>query len=384
MKKLFEIDKLMAKSLTKQICDGYRAAIMEGRLAGGERFPTCREICDEFDVSMIVSAAVVKQLGREGLIRSRPHSGSFVVPQESTAWRDTVLFVNAGGTVSAYASVLLSTLRERLVAAGFLFTSIDMPSRFIGQVEVSRLTAALASRPKLVVLLHARPQAVAAVAKSGIDYIVLYGDAKSSSGKMPGACRGVISCDYRAVLSEFAAHCKAAGIHSVLEFGFSKDNPSAVSALRKAGVKVSTLKIRETPDFCFSGHVQRAGLAAAEKLLADGKGSLPDLIYFNDDYLAAGALISFARHGVRFPEDVRFVSLATKGFEPVWWQELTRVEWDWFAQGDDIARRIIDLLESRAERIDAKISPAYIIGDTFPKELGRALGIETVGVKEEK
>ena len=38
MKKLFEIDKLMAKSLTKQICDGYRAAIADGRLAGGERF----------------------------------------------------------------------------------------------------------------------------------------------------------------------------------------------------------------------------------------------------------------------------------------------------------------------------------------------------------
>ena len=367
MKKLFEIDKLMAKSLTKQICDGYRAAIADGRLAGGERFPTCREICDEFGVSMIVSSAVVRQLGREGLIRSRPHTGSFVVPRDSTAWRGTVLFVNTGGTFSANVGIIASTLRERLASSDFLFASIDMPSRFIGQVEVSRLTAALASRPKLVVLLHARPQAVAAVAKSGIDYIVLYGGAKPSGGKMPGACRGVMTSDYRAVFSDFAAHCKAAGVRSVLEFGFSKDNPSAVSALRKAGVKVSTLKIRETPDFCFSGHVQRAGLAAVEKLLAKGKDALPDLVYFNDDYLAAGALVAFARHGVRFPKDVRFVSLATKGFEPVWWQNLTRIEWDWFAQGEDIARRVIDLLESRAERIDAKMSPTYIIGDTFPE-----------------
>ena len=384
MKKLFEIDKLMAKSLTKQICDGYRSAIMEGRLAGGERFPTCREICDEFGVSMIVSSAVVRQLGREGLIRSRPHTGSFVVPRDSTAWRGTVLFVNTGGTFSANVGIIASTLRERLASSGFLFASIDMPSRFIGQVEVSRLTAALASCPKLVVLLHARPQAVAAVAKSGIDYVVLYGDAKSSGGKMPGTCRGVISCNYRAVLSEFAAHCKAAGVRTALEVGFAKDAASAAPTLRRAGVDVSVLKIRETPDFCFSGHVQRAGLAVAEKLLAKGKEALPDLVYFNDDYLAAGALVAFARHGVRFPEDVRFVSLATKGFEPVWWQELTRIEWDWFAQGEDVARRVIEFLESRAERIDAKIAPAYIIGDTFPKELGRALGIETVGVKEEK
>ena len=367
MKKPFEIDKLMAKSLTKQICDGYRSAIADGRLAGDAKFPTCREICDLFGVSMIVSSAVVRQLGREGLIHSRPRTGSFVVPRDSTAWRGTVLFVNAGGTFSANVGIIASTLRERLASSGFLFTSIDMPSRFIGKADVSRLTAALASRPKLVVLLHARPQALAAVVKAGVDYIVLYGDAKSASQKMPGACRGVISCDYRAVLSDFAAHCREVGVCSALEVGFAKDIHSAVPVLRRAGVEASTLKIRETPDFCFSGHVQRAGLAAAEKLLAKGKDALPDLVYFNDDYLAAGALISFARHGVRFPKDVRFVSLATKGFEPVWWQNLTRIEWDWFAQGEDIARRVIDLLESRAERIDAKMSPTYIIGDTFPE-----------------
>jgi DNA-binding LacI/PurR family transcriptional regulator len=95
-----------------------------------------------------------------------------------------------------------------------------------------------------------------------------------------------------------------------------------------------------------------------------GKGALPDLVYFTDDYLASGALISFARHGVSFPKDTRFVSLATKGFEPVWWQEVTRLEWDWFAQGKTLARRIIDLLESRTERIDAAISPVYRKGAT--------------------
>ena len=367
MNKLFEIDKLMAKSLTKQICDGYRAAIADGRLAGGERFPTCREICDAFGVSMIVSAAVVKQLGREGLIRSRPHSGSFVVPQKTMAWRDTVLFVNTGGTISANVGILAATLRERLVAAGFLFSSIDMPSRFIGQADVARLSAALALRPKLVVLLHARPEALAVVAKAGIDYVVVYGGVKPSGGKMPGMCRGVVANDYRAAFADFAAHCRAAGVRSMLEVRFSKNAAFVASALRRAGVDVSTLKIRETPDFRFSGHVQRAGLAAAEKLLAKVKDKLPDLIYFTDDYLAAGALISFARHGVRFPEDVRFVSLATKGFEPVWWQELTRIEWDWFAQGEELARRIIELLESHIDCIDMNMSPRYIVGETFPE-----------------
>ena len=366
MKNLFQIDRLQTKSLTKQICDGYRSAIAEGRLKGGDRFPTCREICDEFGVSMIVSAAVVRQLGREGLIRSRPHSGSFVVPKESTAWRDTVLFVNSGGTFSAYAGVLSAALRENLVRSGFLFESIEMPSRFIGKADVARLSATLAKRPKLAVLLHARPEVIAAVEKSDVDYVVLDDGAKSFKGKRSTLCRGTISTDYGKAISALVAHCLEAGVKRVLEVGFEKDYASASAALKRAGIGVTVKKVRETPEFAYYGNVQRAGLAVAEKLIAKGKEDLPDLVYFTDDYIASGALISFAHHGVRFPDDVRFVSLATKGFEPIWWQDVTRIEWDWFAQGENIARLIKDLLESRIDRIDTTISPEYVAADTFP------------------
>ena len=56
-----------------------------------------------------------------------------------------------------------ATLREKMTAAGFLLASIDMPSRFIEEADIARLSAALASRPKLAVLLHARPEVVVAV-----------------------------------------------------------------------------------------------------------------------------------------------------------------------------------------------------------------------------
>ena len=365
MEKLFDIDRLRAKSLTKQICDGYRSAILDGRMEGGERFPTCREICDGFGVSMIVSSAVVKQLGREGLIRSRPHLGSFVVPQESTAWRESVLFVNAGGTLSAYASVLSMALRDKLVGSGFLFSSIDMPSRFIGEADVARLSAALASRPKLAVLLHARPEVVAAVEKAGIDYVVIDDSAKPSAAKASRLCRGTVSADYGEAVAAFVGHCKSAGIKSVLEIGFERGYASAAKRLRRTGISASTLKVKETPEFCHYGYVQRAGMTAVEQLLTKGKSALPDLVYFTDDYLASGALISFARHGIRFPQDVRFVSLATKGFEPIWWQDVTRIEWDWFKQGEELSKRIVEFLERRVENMDCTISPEYIAGETL-------------------
>lgn len=376
MKGLFHIDRLRTKSLTKQICDGYRAAIVDGRLKGGARFPTCREICGMFSVSMIVSSAVVKQLGREGLIRSRPHIGSFVVPQESMAWRDTVLFVNAGGAASAYAGALSSALRDRLAESRFLFASIDMPSRFIGREDVARLASALAAGPKLAVLLHVRPEVLAAVEKAGVEYVVLDDGAKPSRCGKSALCRGVITADYGAAIAGFAAHCAASGVRRVLEIGFEKDYASSVAALKGVGIRAAVMKVCETPEFRHYGHVQRAGLAAAEKLLAKGGKALPDLVYFTDDYLAAGALISFARHGISFPEDVRFVSLATKGFEPVWWQEVTRIEWDWSVQGAALAHRVADLLESRAQDISGKISPEYIAGETFPAKLPQNTGMK--------
>ena len=363
--RFFEIDRMQKKSLTRQICDGYRSAIFDGRLKAGDRFPTCREICDEFAVSMIVASAVVKQLGRECLICSRPHIGSFVVPQGASAWRDTVLFINAGGSYSAYAGALSCALREKIVQSGFLFSSVDMPSRFISESDIARLSASLAGRPRLAVMLHARAESVAAVEKAGVEYVIVNDGTLSFDVRKSGLCRGVVSVDYSATVAEFAAHCSSAGVRSVLEIGFERGYASAVTALKRAGIGVSTLKVKETPDFWHCGYVQRAGMSVADKLLSKGKERLPDLVYFTDDYLAAGALVSFARHGIRFPRDVRFVSLATKDFEPVWWQEVTRMEWDWTLQGEGIADGVVCLLEDRADRLECLISPRYITGETF-------------------
>jgi DNA-binding LacI/PurR family transcriptional regulator len=256
-------------------------------------------------------------------------------------------------------------LRDRLVKSGFLFASIDMPSHFIGDADVARLSAALASRPKLAVLLHSRPEAIVAVEKAGIDYVVIDDSAQPAAAKASRLCRGTVSVDYGAAIAAFVDHCKTVGIKSVLEIGFERGYASAVQRLKRTGMSASTLKVKETPEFRHYGHVQRAGLAAAEKLLAKGAAALPDLVYFTDDYLASGALVSFARHGIRFPKDVRFVSLATKGFEPVWWQDVTRIEWDWFKQGEVLAERAVELLERRGISIDCTISPEYIAGATF-------------------
>lgn len=361
---VFKVDRFAAKSLTAQICDGYRAAILDGRLPAGARFPTCREIAAGFGVSMIVSSRVVKTLGDEGLIRARPHLGSVVAPCREKNWRGRVIFVNAGGVCSAYANVLSAELRERLTAADYLFSVVDLPSRFIAPSDTARLAVHLADRPSLVIALHARPEVLDAVTAAGVACLVV-DDGVPAARFRPGRF-GRLRTDYRAAVAAFVRHCTAAGVKRVWEAGFEPGYASAAAALRRAGVSVETIRVAETPAFRFSGEVQRAGFAAFDARLSAVPAELPDAVYVTDDYLAAGALLAFARHGVRLPRDVRFASLATKGFEPVWWQSVTRIEWDWTSCAAQAAGCALQMLGHPGARPDAVLSPLFTVGETFP------------------
>ena len=50
---------------------------------------------------------------------------------------------------------------------------------------------------------------------------------------------------------------------------------------------------------------------------AGGRGWLPDVLFFVDDYIASGAMVALLHEGVRIPEDVRVASLYNKGLGPV-------------------------------------------------------------------
>ena len=67
-------------------------------------------------------------------------------------------------------------------------------------------------------------------------------------------------------------------------------------------------------------------------------GDLPDALVFYDDYVAAGALLSLARHGVKVPEDVKVLTFSNKGLGPVFFKPLTRFESDHAANAEKIGR----------------------------------------------
>ncbi len=65
----------------QRIADDLRSAILDGDLAAGDRLPSESELTREYGVSRIVATQAYSVLRNEGLIDSKPGSGSFVRPR---------------------------------------------------------------------------------------------------------------------------------------------------------------------------------------------------------------------------------------------------------------------------------------------------------------
>ncbi len=76
-----------SQSLYEQIFEYYRARILAGRLAPGDRLPTERDLMERFSVSRITARRALDELEQAGLIFRRRGSGSYVADPKKDAAR---------------------------------------------------------------------------------------------------------------------------------------------------------------------------------------------------------------------------------------------------------------------------------------------------------
>jgi DNA-binding LacI/PurR family transcriptional regulator len=140
----------------------------------------------------------------------------------------------------------------------------------------------------------------------------------------------------------------------------------AVPALREAGIEADEWQTPVPPEYGRTEAVARGAMEAFAARLADeGRGWLPDLLVFTDDYVTSGALLSLNRAGIRVPDDVRVVTISNKGLGPVYPISFTRIENDPDLHGDRIADSVLAFLSGHSMRV-RNLVPQYIVGETFP------------------
>src|SRR5215471_4073020 len=72
------IERKSRQPMYKQLYEGYREAIVERRLSGGQRLPSTRSLAAELRISRIPVLNAFEQLLAEGYFESRPGAGTFV------------------------------------------------------------------------------------------------------------------------------------------------------------------------------------------------------------------------------------------------------------------------------------------------------------------
>ncbi len=361
----FRIERQAGKTLTDQVAEGLRQCILTGRFKPGETLPTKLEMAAELGVNDITVRRALAQLTAEGFVAPKPRRGILVCDRTRHAWRGHVLFASWSGPEMYYRTVLAAEVTRRLHEHRYLVTDLQMDG-----VQQSR------DYPELRTLLDTR----------SVDLVLVEGGGEVDKAALPRILRqsGVpfvhvdqaslvyvgaqadIVFSYADAYRALAAHCRACGLRrALLVFSGRSPNrhPLLEEAMRASGVRCVWLEAPGIAGLRLPESVERGGLAALRAWLAD-RPALPDLLYFDDDFIARGALLALSQRGISIPEDVQVATWANRGLGPVFDKPLTRIEMDPVAHGVAVAERVLGVLEGRSAQAAAVLEPEFVEGET--------------------
>ena len=338
----FAVTRNIRQTLVEQVLDGLRSAITGGYYKPGDALPGTRDLAKALGVSTIVTEAVIKKLGEEGLIVSRPRIGSVVVDKGEKLWKGHILLVMRGEHGGYYSNVLVGVIREELTKAGYLVSTVATPCAKNGKPDTAALSAALRHAVDLAILIFDNPTVERCLATNGVKF-VLVGDRPSKAK----TCVGSVTYRRDAAARELMPRLKKRGVRTLVEVG-QKDFADAKDAARKSGVAYSSWTIPVKADAHQPEATEVAAMETFAKRLAKDRKWLPDAFYFSDDYVGSGAIKVLVSAGVRIPEDVEVVTWSNRGNGPVFPFRIGLAQMDPRAHGKAIAAGALSVLQGNA------------------------------------
>ena len=353
----FGVDRNLGTDLVDQIVGNASLAISEGTLANGAQLPGIRRLAKELDVSEITVRRAVKELCRRGVLQARPRIGLTVCGGGRRSWRGVVAgILPACDAGMYYANVLESTIASVLMKNGWRFARMEWEETSGGTgADVTGLLRCLS--PALTVALFPSPAMLDALDRSNLPFVQIWTKTRARKARM--AIRPCADSALSKLVTAFAAH----GVRKVLSVCQHVSGIDCTTALKDAGFSVRKMHIRPQDGYVQPESVQRAALAAFDGMLSRGTLAA-DAVVFNDDYLTAGALTAFDRHGVRVPEDIKLATTSNRGLGPVYYRKLTCLEVDPVRHGREIADAMLKMLDGGACPPEMAIDVTFEKGET--------------------
>lgn len=361
----FKVDRTLHTSLAVQLSDALRTAIRTGYYAPGDVLPPIREMSEMTGISCVLVSRAIRILKEERLVCPRPHIGIVVCDSKSPMWKgQTLIVVPSGGSIQ-YLTVVGDVLRDMLTKEGYLPLVATVLRKEDGSCDFSLLDMMIHHQIDVVVQLHDQPEISQWLSDKGISF-VRFSKTMLDSCKN---CLGTVLRKNTAAVGDFVELCRENGVKSVLQISMDSKHPVDVrNALEGIGIAADEWKVVVRNGRHIPGtQVARASADAfTARLEKEGRKWLPDVLFFQDDYLAMGALTALQAAGVRIPEDVGVVTWANVncGCGPIFVKPLTRIEANAAEDGAHLAGIVLEGLRT-GKYEPGEVAPVFIPGETF-------------------
>lgn len=350
----------MKATLSDEIAAALRKELTGGRWGVGAALPSVDDLRERFDAGEYAVRRALKQLRDEGFITLRQRIGAVTTEKVSQPWKGTVAFVHVGAVGSYYSHQVAQQLTWRFEAAGWRMASIFIAVAKDGSIDLSILRRHLANGLTFVIGAFARYEISDMISAAGVPHVILGGYTRD----FPKA-HAILQTDTRACYDELIGMLKARQVKTILEFDFDRlMDRSFKNQFFDAGLNVRRVMHRFDGEGVSLGAIREAGFRTVADFFADerNRGKLPDVIFFDDDYFAAGGIAALLEAGLRIPEDVGVVSFMNRGNELVIGKKITGIGCDPAADGDIVASYVLKVLAGK------HTSPPRIPWRFFPGE----------------
>lgn len=362
----FEVDRALPHTLTRQLVDGFTRAIEFGVYKPGDSLPPFREVVARTGVSEIVVRMAYRKLAVAGRIVSRPRIGSVVLPQQAPVSRGHVLCVVTDFDFNFIQCGIVGRLRERLTEAGYLFSQVAVLRDRNRSLDLSGLEMALERPVDFIIQTSADAEVSRRLSDTEIPFVVIGDDgvAKELAG-----CVGIVGISCERALQDFVKACRKERVSTVEIVCCERLNglvERLMKSLDEIGISASARWLEGVPwGVARTEGAERKGHEFIVRTARRRGFRWPDLYFVTDDYVARGMLMAFAEIGVRLPDDVRFVCVAQSGFRPVCGKTLAAIERNPYADGKEVAQRVLACLDQRRPFPHSPIEARFVPGETF-------------------
>ena len=357
MKLPFAVNRNLSINLSDQVADGLRQAIVSGYYRKGEMLPKLSDMATALGVSMRVPREAIAKLAAEGFVSPRQRIGCEVLGRRESFWRGQILAIASDrGEGSFHASTMLGEMRRQFTSAGYLFSTVAITRLPRGGCDMAHLDLVLRQKFDFVFPLFCPAATYRHLDAMGVRWATVEG----VSGGSP-------TDSFLGSLAPFISQCRSKGVRKVLLAGYGSLTlyQDLRSKLVAAGLEIEPHRSHAIDSPTYLETLERGSMRYFMRRFRQPRETWPDLVLWEDDFLAFGGLTALLELGVRIPDDVYAVTLANRGFGPVYPRTLTRFEFDPVATGKAAVDNILARLAGKpATPIRNVVS--YQIGESFP------------------